>query len=339
MQKIKKLVSLCKKVLRVAVVWLLVELLFVLIDAIAFPDHKQTGARTPAYTVFSFIALIAPIAVAILSSKVNKRENGNAAITTVLPEQIESANVTSAEPTYDEKEPLYEPVERIVEQDIGGNHSSASGSVESELWKIDTMDGHDFEYWTAELLGHFGFTNIEVTRGSGDQGVDVLAHKDGIKYAIQCKCYSSNLGNKSIQEVHSGKSIYHCQVGAVITNQYFTTGAKELAEATGVLLWDRDWIISALTTRATDTFTVRHSPTDQNVIYDKMLPAAVEVILETGQASISIIQNRLNLGYARTARIVEEMEEKGIVGPFRGSNPRTILITRNEWEQMKQYLY
>lgn len=111
-----------------------------------------------------------------------------------------------------------------------------------ELLKIDTMEGHDFEYWTADLLRTSGFYNVEVTRGSGDQGVDVLAQKDGIKYAIQCKCYSSNLGNTPIQEVNAGKMFYHCQVAAVITNQYFTQGAKELAEATGVLLWDRDWI-------------------------------------------------------------------------------------------------
>lgn len=64
---------------------------------------------------------------------------------------------------------------------------------------------------------------------------------------------------------------------------------------------------------------------------DEMLPAAVEVILETGQASVSMLQRRLKLGYARAARIVDEMEEKGIVGPFQGSKPRSILITKEQW--------
>jgi len=67
---------------------------------------------------------------------------------------------------------------------------------------------------------------------------------------------------------------------------------------------------------------------------DEMLPAAVEVILETGQASVSMLQRRLKLGYARAARIVDEMEEKGIVGPFQGSKPRDILITKEQWEAM-----
>lgn len=64
---------------------------------------------------------------------------------------------------------------------------------------------------------------------------------------------------------------------------------------------------------------------------DEMLPAAVEVILETGQASVSMLQRRLKLGYARAARIVDEMEERGIVGPFQGSKPRAILITKEQW--------
>ena len=66
-----------------------------------------------------------------------------------------------------------------------------------------------------------------------------------------------------------------------------------------------------------------------------MLPAAVDVILETGQASVSMLQRRLKLGYARAARIVVEMEEKGIVGPFQGSKPRDILITKEQWETMR----
>jgi S-DNA-T family DNA segregation ATPase FtsK/SpoIIIE len=68
---------------------------------------------------------------------------------------------------------------------------------------------------------------------------------------------------------------------------------------------------------------------------DEMLPAAVDVILETGQASVSMLQRRLKLGYARAARIVDQMEEMGIVGPFEGSKPRQLLITKEQWAQMQ----
>ena len=76
-------------------------------------------------------------------------------------------------------------------------------------------------------------------------------------------------------------------------------------------------------------------PSSAELDGDEMLPAAVDVILETGQASVSMLQRRLKLGYARAARIVDEMEEKGIVGPFQGSKPRSILVTKEQWEAMK----
>jgi len=76
-------------------------------------------------------------------------------------------------------------------------------------------------------------------------------------------------------------------------------------------------------------------PSGEELEGDEMLPAAVDVILETGQASVSMLQRRLKLGYARAARIVDEMEEKGIVGPFQGSKPRAILITKEQWQAQK----
>jgi len=76
-------------------------------------------------------------------------------------------------------------------------------------------------------------------------------------------------------------------------------------------------------------------PNAEELDGDEMLPAAVDVILETGQASVSMLQRRLKLGYARAARIVDEMEEKGIVGPFQGSKPRAILITKEQWQAMR----
>ena len=68
---------------------------------------------------------------------------------------------------------------------------------------------------------------------------------------------------------------------------------------------------------------------------DELLPAAVDVVMETGQASVSMLQRRLKLGYSRAARIVDEMETRGIVGPFEGSKPRQLLITREKWEEIK----
>ena len=84
-----------------------------------------------------------------------------------------------------------------------------------------------------------------------------------------------------------------------------------------------------------NTAAADEEPASGEMVGDEMLPAAVDVILETGQASVSMLQRRLKLGYARAARIVDEMEEKGIVGPFVGSKPREIRITKEQWASMK----
>ena len=76
-------------------------------------------------------------------------------------------------------------------------------------------------------------------------------------------------------------------------------------------------------------------PTDEELEGDEMLPAAVDVILETGQASVSMLQRRLKLGYSRAARLVDQMEERGIVGPFEGSKPRQLLIDKAKWQELQ----
>lgn len=82
--------------------------------------------------------------------------------------------------------------------------SAVSGKIE----ETDGMEGHIFEHWCADLLEKNGYHDVEVTQGSGDQGVDIIAVKDEIRYAIQCKCYSSNIGNSPIQEVNAGRVMY-----------------------------------------------------------------------------------------------------------------------------------
>lgn len=69
--------------------------------------------------------------------------------------------------------------------------------------------------------------------------------------------------------------------------------------------------------------------------YDELLPQAVDVIFDTKQASVSMLQRRLKLGYSRAARIIDQMEEMGIIGPFEGSKPRQIIITREQWLEMQ----
>ena len=64
---------------------------------------------------------------------------------------------------------------------------------------MDELEGHDFEYFCADILRANGFLEVEVTKGSGDFGADILAEKDGITYAVQCKCYDKPIGVKAVQ--------------------------------------------------------------------------------------------------------------------------------------------
>ena len=99
-----------------------------------------------------------------------------------------------------------------------------------------------------------------------------------------------------------------------------------------------DEVIDEIEKAAAEKSNSEKSKDDQNNSdYDELVPQAVEVIFETKQASVSMLQRRLKLGYSRAARIVDQLEEMGIVGPFEGSKPRTVLVTRDQWHQM-QYI-
>ncbi len=111
---------------------------------------------------------------------------------------------------------------------------------------FDQMEGHEFERFCAQLLKQRGFVEVEVTRGSGDFGVDVLAEKDGVTYAVQCKRYDAPVGVKAVQEACAGREYYDRMVGAVMTNQYFTQPAVEAAKRLKILLWDRGYMESMM---------------------------------------------------------------------------------------------
>lgn len=111
---------------------------------------------------------------------------------------------------------------------------------------FDQMNGIEFEQFCADLLRKNDFQNVQTTKDTGDQGIDIIAQKDSIQYGIQCKCYTSDIGNKAVQEAFAGKTYYGCHVAMVLTNRYFTKSAKELAATNKVILWDRSKLESLI---------------------------------------------------------------------------------------------
>ncbi len=98
------------------------------------------------------------------------------------------------------------------------------------------MTGLQYEIFVAKYLESCNYTSVEVTKGSGDYGVDVIAYKSGYKYAIQCKYYTNAVGIDAIQQVVAGMAFYKCNKAIVITNSTFTNAAQNLAQKNNVIL-------------------------------------------------------------------------------------------------------
>jgi len=136
------------------------------------------------------------------------------------------------------KEQFYEICECIPNS--FANKKYLDSGIDYSGVDFDKMSGVEFEKYCAHVLSLSGFSEIKITPASGDHGIDILATKNDISYAIQCKCYSDNVGNAAVQQAHTGKSLYHKDIAVVMTNRYFTSQAIEEAKALGVKLWDRD---------------------------------------------------------------------------------------------------
>ena len=116
---------------------------------------------------------------------------------------------------------------------------------EIRIVDIDVMSGKEFEKYISEMFSKMGYYT-KLTKDTNDQGIDVIAEKNKLKIAIQAKCYSNKVGNHAIMEAVAGMKYYKADKCMVITNNYFTPSAKELAKANNVELWDREVLIEKL---------------------------------------------------------------------------------------------
>ncbi|MFD1484762.1 restriction endonuclease [Lacticaseibacillus baoqingensis] len=108
-----------------------------------------------------------------------------------------------------------------------------------QMESVDAMEGEEFEHFCGYLLRRNGYKHIRVTQASGDQGIDIIASKQGKTYGFQCKRYTGFVGNKAVQEVWTGHNFYKLDEATVLTNSEFSDSARELADDLGVHLIDR----------------------------------------------------------------------------------------------------
>lgn len=124
--------------------------------------------------------------------------------------------------------------------------------LRSGIAEIDQMTGLEFERYLQLLLTRRGYTDISLT-SVYDLGTDLLAKKDGIRWAIQAKRYKGAVGLDSVRQVVASKEHYKCDKAMVITNSHFTKNARTIAESTGCVLIDREMLIQAILEASTDT--------------------------------------------------------------------------------------
>ena len=114
-----------------------------------------------------------------------------------------------------------------------------AGSLAVTMQMVDLMDPYDFELLLGMIYETMGYV-CEETPKSGDQGADVLIEKAGERTVIQAKKYSDHVGNKAVQEAIAARGHFRCHFAAVVTNNFFTRSAKDLAKTNDVALIDRD---------------------------------------------------------------------------------------------------
>ncbi len=129
-------------------------------------------------------------------------------------------------------------IEKRIELEIFEQRLS-EGDEQINLTDIDILTGYEFEDFLKTLFSKMGY-QVERTRLSGDQGADLVVIKFGEKKVVQAKRLGGKVGNYAVQEIMAAISLYQARRGMVITNNYFTPAAKELAAVNGIELIDRD---------------------------------------------------------------------------------------------------
>ena len=137
----------------------------------------------------------------------------------------------------------------VTKPQIQNKNDPAKTNIQKlSIFQADRLDGNAFQDFVAELLKSDGFSDVEVTGKSGDQGGDILANKNEKKYVFQVKRYSidNKVSNSAVQEANGAVPYYDANIGIVITNSFYTNGAKELASKIGIELWNRQKVMKLI---------------------------------------------------------------------------------------------
>jgi DNA segregation ATPase FtsK/SpoIIIE-like protein len=231
--------------------------------------------------------------------------------------------------------------------DFFADPGSVSPAAEREL---DTLTGVEFETWLRAWLQTKGW-QLDVTPTTGDFGADLVGYgPDGASWVIQAKRWTGPVGVEAVQQVLGALAYYQTQHALLITTAPLTKAAEELSRRSQVTVWTRDTVLPAFVTWRDSLLTrpadLVYSPTDSResgsdfgeigTDTDTLFPAALRIVVQSRQASASMLQRRLRIGYTRAMRLVDQMAERGYVGPQDGARPRDVYLTLEQYQRLFQ---
>ncbi|MCD7950117.1 MAG: restriction endonuclease [Erysipelotrichaceae bacterium] len=174
----------------------------------------------------------------------------------------------------------------------------------------EDMSGEEFEQYVAEILKYNGYTNVELTKHTGDYGIDILADYQGYSYAIQCKMYHKPVGIAAIQQAYAGYIYYDCDYPVVVTNNHYTQAAIDLAKTNDVILWDGDDLEKMRKRANRHCLFHRYQEDDGEADIDSDIK---QLLKDNGFASVDLLISYMHISKEEAEYILDDLEFNGYV--------------------------
>ncbi|MCD8027098.1 MAG: restriction endonuclease [Erysipelotrichaceae bacterium] len=176
----------------------------------------------------------------------------------------------------------------------------------------DGMSGEEFEQYVAEILKYNDYTNVELTKHTGDYGIDILADYQGYSYAIQCKMYHKPVGIAAIQQAYAGYIYYNCDYPIVVTNNRFTQAAIELADTNDVILWEGTYL-EKMRKRANRHCLFHHNHDEVEEEIEDIDPDIKQLLKDNGFASVDLLISYMHISEEEAKYILDDLEFNGYI--------------------------
>lgn len=169
----------------------------------------------------------------------------------------------------------------------------------------ERMSGEEFEQYVQEILKRNGYKHVELTKRSGDYGVDILAQYKGEYYAFQCKKYAKPVGVAAVQQAYSGCQYYECDQAVVVTNHRFTAQAIALAQTNDVILWDGEKL-DQLKRKANRRSLIHKSYDEKEIVDNDFYEEVIGFLLDSGYASTKLLMDHFGYSEEKSFAILED---------------------------------